>query len=144
MPKFIKVPTFSIYNAETGEWAKKEQWWLEGELIYESDHHLDGERITVTVPDNFETDLATIPRVARLLIPKNDLHRAPAVVHDYLCRKKVYDHTVSPVAESDFDRKLADKIFLEAMKKVGVGRLRRRLMYFAVRIGAMMKDKTDA
>ena len=128
MAKFIKVPTFDIFDEETGLWAPKEKWWLEGECIYQSDiKHTESDNagILVTVPDRFETDLASIPRLARLLIPKNDRHRAPAVVHDYLCRL------------DDFSRKTADKIFLEAMALVGVKRVRRRAMYLAVRIGAM-------
>ena len=128
MPKFIEVPSFDIYDKRTGMWAGKEQWWLNGECIYQSDLPV-GDPCKIVVPDKFETDLASIPRIARLIIPKNDRHRAPAVVHDYLCRL------------DDFSRKLADKIFLEAMALVTVGRTRRRLMYWAVRLGAIFKGK---
>ena len=34
--RFIKVPTFDIYDEETDTWADPEDWWLEGELIYQS------------------------------------------------------------------------------------------------------------
>lgn len=123
MARFIKIPTFDIYDEENGLWADKEQWWLEGELIYESDiTDADGHAYLITVPSRFETDLASIPRIARILIPKNDRHRAPAVVHDYLCRSW-------PTKK----RHTADHIFLEAMKLAGVGAIRRRLMYSAVR-----------
>lgn len=130
MAEFIEVPLFDIFDEETGLWAPKEKWWLEGPCIYLSDYKDDrGVPIQVTVPHRFETDLASIPRLARLLIPKNDRHRAPAVVHDYLCRLE------------DFSRKLADKIFLEAMVLVGVKRVRRRTMYWAVRIGSLWSKK---
>lgn len=126
MAKFIKVPTFDIYDEESGQWADPEEWWLEGELIYLSD--LDGEDgapVLVTVPDGFCTDLASIPRFPPLLrhiLLKNGRHRPAAVPHDYLCRQGLA-----------FPRRLADKIFLEAMKLVGVKRWQRYPMYWAVR-----------
>ena len=117
MAKFINIPPLDIG-------AKPEEWVLTEDCIYESDHlSLAGDQIKVTVPTGFVTDLASIPRVFRLLMPKNGRHRAAAIVHDYLCRLKM-----------DFSRVKADKIFLEAMKLQGVPKLRRWLMYRAVRL----------
>ena len=124
MPLFIKVPTFDIYDEETGTWADPENWWLEGELIYQSDLiGEDGEPVLVTVPDKSPTDLASIPRIFRLLFAKNGRHRPAAVPHDHLCKLGL-----------DFPRRLADRIFMEAMKLVGVKRWKRYPMYWAVRI----------
>ena len=118
MPEFIKFPLLDIYDEETGLWADPENWWTEGELIYQSDLYLP----QIIVPDGFPTDLSSIPRVARFLIIKNGRHRPAAIVHDYLCREDILP-----------DRVLADKIFLEAMELVGVPKLRRYAMYAAVR-----------
>lgn len=123
MARFVKVPSFDIYDEETGQWADPEDWWLDGELVYRSDlEGEDGELVEVIVPDRYETDLASIPRVVRFLIIKNGRHRPAAVPHDYLCRLGL-----------EFPRRLADKIFMEAMKLVGVKRRRRYPMYWAVR-----------
>ena len=126
MPLFIKFPTFDIFDEETGKWADPEQWWLEGELVYQSDLiGEDGEPVLVKVPDRFKTDLASIPRfppLLRSMLLKNGRHRPAAVPHDFLCRLGL-----------DFPRRLADKIFLEAMKFVGVKRWHRYSMYWAVR-----------
>lgn len=123
MALFIKVPTFDIYDEETGEWAEPENWWLDGELVYQSDlPGEDGKPVLVRVPDKYPTDLASIPRIFRLLFAKNGRHRPAAVPHDYLCRLKM-----------EFPRRLADRIFLEAMKVVGVKRWKRYPMYWAVR-----------
>ena len=97
---------------------------LEERLVYQSD--LVG---SVTVPAGFETDLASIPRIFQSFIPKVARHMLPAIVHDYLCRKP------------DFSRKMADQVFLEAMKLKEVNPIRRRLMYWAVRIGAIVRRK---
>ena len=64
MPEFIKFPLLDIYDEETGLWADPENWWTEGELIYQSDLYLP----QIIVPDGFPTDLSSIPRVARFLI----------------------------------------------------------------------------
>ena len=123
MARFIEVPSFDIYDENTGQWADPEDWWLDGELIYQSDLiGEDNEPVLVTVPDRYPTDLSSIPRIFRLLFIKNGRHRPAAVPHDYLCRLKF-----------EFPRRLADRIFLEAMKVVGVSRWKRYPMYWAVR-----------
>ena len=126
MAKFIKVPTFDIYDEETGRWADPEDWWLNGEMVYQSDLlGEDGEPVLVVVPHRYETDLSSIPRfppLARTIIIKNGRHRPAAVPHDFLCRLGL-----------GFPRPLADKIFREAMEVVGVKRWKRSMMYFFVR-----------
>jgi len=126
MAKFIEVPTFDIYDEATGTWADPEDWWLEGRMVYQSDIIGEsGEPIQVIVPDRYETDLSSIPRfppLFRTLFIKNGRHRPAAVPHDYLCR-----------LGKEFPRRLADKIFLEAMKLVGCKRRVRYPMYWAVR-----------
>lgn len=134
MGEFREVPSLDIFRQ--GEWARCENFWLEERLVYYSATY-DEE---IIVPSGFETDLASIPRAARILIPKNDSHRAPAIVHDWLCRQ----------AKSHADRKKADKIFLEAMHDVDLAMrpnpfmcaiysVRRRTMYTAVRFAGMLR-----
>ena len=126
MAAFLKFPTFDIYDEATGLWADPDQWWLDGELVYWSDLlGEDGKRVLVRVPDKYPTDLASIPRfppLLRTLFLKNGRHRPAAVPHDFLCRLGL-----------EFPRRLADKIFLEAMELVGVSRWQRYPMYWAVR-----------
>ncbi len=126
MAEFLEIPSFDIYK--DGTWAEPEQWWLDGPCVYQSDIiGINGLPIKVIVPDDFLTDLASIPRIFRLFVPKNGRHRAAAVIHDYLCRSK------------EVSRKIADKIFLEAMVILKVPKWRRNLMYRVVRIGALGK-----
>jgi hypothetical protein len=114
MARFIEIPSLDLHGAK--------QWKLEERLVYESD--LMG---IVIVPAGFITDLASIPRVFQTLVPKIGKHRLPAIVHDYL------------VTLDNLDRKMADKVFLEAMKVCGVNPVRRRLMYWAVSIHTFFK-----
>jgi hypothetical protein len=57
-------------------------WRLHAPLVYYSD--VLGR--TVTVPTGYVTDLASVPRLFRFIVPvANAKNRRAAVVHDYLC-----------------------------------------------------------
>lgn len=89
------------------------------------DYHVgseDSDEI-IHIEEGYMTDLASIPRVARWLIPKLGRHAQAAVVHD-----KCYQHHLYP-------QKKCDQIFLEAMKVLKVPFWKRRIMYRALRIG---------
>jgi len=93
----------------------------------------------------FKTDLASIPRIARIAIPVNGKHRKSSVLHDLLYRKKglieffPLKDSITGDSRSSYvkalTRKECDQMFLEAMKKDGVGWFVRSAMYSAVRTG---------
>lgn len=80
----------------------------------------------VLVPKGFQTDFASVPWPASMLIPMSGQYNQAAVLHDYL----YWTQTRS--------RAEADKIFLEAMEVLGVNPFKRQLMYCAVRLGGWM------
>lgn len=82
----------------------------------------------VTVPVGFVTDLSSIPRRFRSLIPVVGPQNLASVIHDFL-----YDPERRPAG---WTRANADLIFLEGMKAAGVRWMRRRAMYLAVRVGS--------
>ena len=91
-------------------------WWLViSPLVWD-----DGQNL-LTVPAMFETDLASIPRPFRNIFNINGRSRRAAVLHDWL-------YSGQCVSRAD-----ADRLFLDAMKLDGVGWLKRRTMYAAVR-----------
>ncbi len=101
-------------KAEEGKWFELAE---EFEFYYDwSDY-----RQSYTVPEGFKTDFASIPKVFRAVLSPIGLHGKAAVLHDYLCE---YGYIT---------RKKVDQIFLEAMKVLGVGWLRRTVMYGGVR-----------
>ncbi len=95
-------------------------WRLTAPLAYES----ETVRI-ITVPDGFETDFASVPRLPLAYWLTGDTAHASAVVHDYLCREWY------PVGKITWSR--AADIFGEAMKAEGVPAWRRALMVRAVK-----------
>ena len=82
--------------------------------------------ISFYVQDGFETDLASIPKVFRGIIPQRGRWTQIAIAHDWAyCGK-----TTLTKAE-------ADLMFLHGMESAGVGWLKRRVMYCAVRLGGV-------
>lgn len=75
----------------------------------------------ITVPDGFETDFASVPRIPVAYWLAGDTAHAAAVVHDYL------------YSTGEFPREIADRVLLEAMAAEGVPAWRRYPMYWAVR-----------
>lgn len=92
-------------------------WYLREPLVWRA---FDGTR--VVVPAGFVTDFASIPRAVWVLMPKWEKYGPAAVVHDYL----YWSQSVS--------RLQADRYILEAMEDSKVGRLKRRMIYTAVRL----------
>lgn len=78
------------------------------------------------VPLDWETDLASVPRLPFVYLLAGGTATAPAVVHDFLYS--------CPRLRQSRSREEADAVFYEAMLSVGVSRWRAWLMYQAVRV----------
>jgi len=79
----------------------------------------------LAVPLGFLTDGASIPSFAWSCVggPFSGRYVKPAILHDFLYAVHLYS------------RRQSDLIFLEALKVCGVSRLKRQLMFHAVRFG---------
>ncbi len=79
---------------------------------------------TVVVPYGFETDLASVPRIAQGApgFASTGLSRRPAVLHDWL------------YASGDAPRMEADRLFYKALRAEGVHEPTARIYYRAVRL----------
>jgi hypothetical protein len=81
----------------------------------------------IIVPKGYFTDLASVPRLMRWIVPvANAKNRKAAVVHDYLCTHGVELGIVS-------DQKQADLVFREALGASGLGKFKSGAMYYPVR-----------
>ncbi len=89
------------------------------------DYYTKDGKHTIVVPAGFVSDGASIPKTFWTIIgsPWSGKHGKAAVIHDFL-----YDR-------QPFTRKKSDGIFIEAMKVLKVNWVKRRLMWFAVRVG---------
>ncbi|HGP2813971.1 TPA: DUF1353 domain-containing protein [Salmonella enterica] len=86
--------------------------------FYLSDDNSD----VISVPAGFVTDLATVPRIFRTLMPPDGKYAKAAIIHDYL-----YDKALRT-------KQQADLIFLDGMTVLGVPKWKRAIMYQAVRL----------
>jgi len=101
-------------------------WRLNEPLIYE------GDRETFTVPVEFVTDFASVPRIFVWLVPTYGSYTKAAILHDFLCRTGAVP------------RRDADGIFRRCLLESGVPFLRRWIMWAAVRLGARFAGTTPA
>lgn len=75
------------------------------------------------VPENFETDLASIPKIAWIIMaPAHSSLIRPAIVHDWFYRKTC-----------EFTREETDLIFYHMLKNDGIDSTEAAIMYYAVR-----------
>lgn len=98
----------------------RDLFFLNNELKYYSDYI----KSEIIVPKTFITDLDSLKRYMPISYAflKGIALRA-AVIHDYLY------HT------HNYDKDIADKVFREAMKVLGVGIIKRNLVYWGVVVG---------
>jgi hypothetical protein len=121
------MPFLTPAIVATGESCK---WVVHKPLLYFSDRY----QLTVRVPEGFTTDLASIPRLGRIVIPQNGCHRDASIVHDYLYS---IGGKIPGMLGGALTRKECDLIFLEAMKSRGTPRWQQLVMYHAVRVGGI-------
>lgn len=88
----------------------------------------------ITVPRGYFTDLASVPRLMRWLVPvANAKNRKASVVHDYLCTHGVELEIVH-------NQKQADLVFREALGASGLGKVRSGALYYPVRFFQSIKS----
>jgi hypothetical protein len=100
-------------------------WRVVEPIVYQ------GSRELFVVPENFETDFASVPRFLTWLVPTYGRYTKAAILHDWL-----WDEATA----GRFNRADADGIFCRSMRELGVPFLRRWLMWAAVRLGSVPRS----
>ncbi len=103
-----------VKQVSSGWW--KRTWKITAPLKFKSE--ITGD---IIVPTGFVTDFASVPRLPLVWWLAGATAQKAAVVHDYLYRKGKYS------------RKVADRVFREAMQASGLNIVHRNLMYLGVR-----------
>ena len=106
------------------------EWRLLRDLVWEG----ESERFTVT--KGFTTNFASVPRPFWWLIPRTGKYTWAVVLHD-----ATWCDSQRPPDERQVDPWDADGIFRRTLKESGVSRLRRFLMWAAVRLAAVVKGR---
>lgn len=94
---------------------KGKKWKVLEEFTYSSIYG------NITVPKDFLTDFASVPRIPVVFELVGDRGQADATVHDWL-----YQY-------GNLSRKNADLVLRQALRDTNVGKVRSYLMYYGVR-----------
>ncbi len=117
-----KISTLQV--EKTGEYIDgRPVWEVLIPLVYQIPIN-GGQKLTLVVPAGFKSDLASTPRAVWWLVPPDGKWTEPAVVHDYL------------YSQRKCSRWVADALFRQALRDVGVGWWLRWLIWLAVRLFA--------
>lgn len=134
----VEFPQPTTYPLGNGKFRLKKAY------TYEFMDKVDGLLKRITVPLAFVFDMASIPQWlwSILGITPDGLHRAGALIHDFLTRHA----GVMPLGsvqvfvdgkwfnyEKPFKRKQADKLFLRILEQAEVNLIRSTSFYWAVR-----------
>jgi hypothetical protein len=84
----------------------------------------------ITIPADFRTDLATVPRIFWALIPPQGAYESAAVLHDFGCVSLAQGTCLLTSRD-------VDGLFRRVMRECGVGVLTRWAMWTGVRWGAL-------
>lgn len=98
---------------------------MEGEKTWKlvSDFVYNDEKFgLIAVPEGFETDFASVPRIPIIFDLVGSMGQAAATLHDYL-------YTYGKISRAD-----CDHIFWEALRTTGIGPVRARIMWLGVRL----------
>ena len=104
------------------EMPSGKQWRLHYSFIYVWRRR----GIVLHIRAGLVTDLASIPRLARLFITKLGLYNKAAVVHDAIYQNRY--------GETKLTRADADLCFYDAMTDKGVVKWKRTVLYYSVRM----------
>lgn len=108
------------------EYVDGRNWIVHEDFTYFDEEYGD-EGWFITVPAGFVTDFASIPRALWVWLPPTGKYGKAAVIHDYLYRT---GEANGEAVTKDY----ADAVFRRAMEELGVGRVRRTLMWLAVSV----------
>lgn len=139
MSQFTNVLALYLLEDPSGRAVLRDgrcQWQLSRDIKYDVGAEFSGE--TITVPASFITDLASIPRPFRNMLPPDGPWAKAAVLHDALYASQgtcVFGGYGYRTRSTPYTRKEADDILREAMGVVGVPAGKQALIYRAVRFG---------
>ena len=108
-----------------GAFVDHDYYFLRSSLNWQSEIENSVYPELITVPLGFVTDFASIPRMAWTLVPKDGRHTIPSILHDWL----YWEQDDIP----SMTRDLADAIYNESMKIVGVKSTYRTVIYNTVK-----------
>ena len=97
--------------------------------ILNQDFEYTGNGVEITVPKGFFYDGASTPKFLWWVLPRDGVHRAAALIHDWIYARNRRG------GAKNFTRKDADKLFYQMLKDYGLTSWKAFAAYKAVRFG---------
>lgn len=97
------------------EWQGSYKWRVDEPMVCELEDEI------ITVPKDFETNLASIPRIFWNILPPAGKYAKAAILHDWL------------YTDGKKTRRECDEILLDGMRSLDVEKWKCELMYYSVR-----------
>jgi hypothetical protein len=120
MPEFL---TYQVKWVNDLVLRRKKDKVNNASFIVDEDFKVGVFGIFLTVPAGFESDLASVPRCFRWLVSVTDAIEG-SIIHDFLYR-----------VPGIHGRQFADQVLIAMAEVQGTSWLRRKAMYFGVRVG---------
>ena len=126
VPAPVEQPESELRRPRLDYDVRRRVWYVCEPYAYEDGPY------TLTIPEGFTLDLASIPRPLWWLLSSFELGLVGPLLHDFLygCAGKPGE---ACVPEREYTRKEADDLFREVMEREGVPAWRRQVAYRAVR-----------
>lgn len=128
------------FTPRKGYWGIREDYTYYARLL----------KLIILIKEGFYFDLSSIPRILWPVVASHELGTIGPLLHDYMYRHAgritVWEPNHSIFARRTgvqeriivISRKQADQIFLEAMEREGIGKVKRYSAYWAVRLFGLL------
>jgi hypothetical protein len=123
----VEIPSSGLPSPVLTYLVSERKWRLEEAYSYRDGAH------RIRVPEQFEFDLASIPRLFWWVIAPFELSIAAPLLHDFLYRYRGDPPAGSIEPPTIYSREESDRLFRRVMASEGVPRWRRAAAYRAVR-----------
>lgn len=117
-----------MYDASRGSWpgpimrqVSKDRFELCEHIVWTTQYDT-----MVTIPKSFTSNLASVPRMFWSIFPRYGRYTVPAIIHDFL------------LEFTELSREEADHEFYMALVAWKVPRIRRKIMYWGVRLNSRL------
>ncbi len=117
------------WDRKTLEWVVLREFWV---YWYRAGKPM----VSFSVLKDFRTDLASIPRLFRSVVPQVGPNLQAAIVHDWCLTRRMFFSGV------EMTERLKHRLFLDGMASLSVPYIRRKVMYRAVRTWGWWKRLT--
>lgn len=121
----MKARFDGILNTDILKKPKGKKWFKSTTVVI----YISEATKTYYIPIGTYTDFGSVPRGLRWLIPRIGAYNYACYFHDWLCEEKIEN------------RKENDRLFLEAMKVCGLGKIKRGIRWFGTRSYSILTRK---